>query len=149
MEDQKRLIQAKKKLEAILGTKKKVNVKIGQSVQISSCPKREKVKGIVKDPFGYEFFYTDYRVKHSLKDKKPHQERAIADVWKRIGEFFANPDVIIHDGLKGALLYGFKRGDLFVVFVAGIERRALWTAYTRKLLRETERFKFLYKKEGI
>ncbi len=137
------------RIESILGAKKKVNVKIGQSVQISSYPRREKVKGIVRDPFGYEFFFTDYRVKHSLKDKKPHQERAIADVWKRIGEFFTNPDVIIYDGLKGALLYSFKRGDLFVVFVAGIERRALWTAYTRKLLRETERFKFLYKKEGI
>ena len=124
-------------------------MKIGQSVRIADFPRKEKVKGIVTDPFGYEFFFTDYRVKHSLKDKKPHHEKAIADLWKRIGEFFSNPDVIIHDGLRGALLYAFRRGELFVVFVAGVEKRVLWTAYTRKLLRETERFKFLYEKEGI
>ena len=149
MEDRKKLIQAQKKLESILGTKKKADVKIGQSVRIADFPRKEKVKGIVTDPFGYEFFFTDYRVKHSLKDKKPHHEKAIADLWKRIGEFFSNPDVIIHDGLRGALLYAFRRGELFVVFVAGVEKRVLWTAYTRKLLRETERFKFLYEKEGI
>ena len=124
-------------------------MKIGQSVRIADFPRKEKVKGIVTDPFGYEFFFTDYRVKHSLKDKKPHHEKVIADLWKRIGEFFSKPDVIVHDGLRGALLYAFRRGELFVVFVAGVEKRVLWTAYTRKLLRETERFKFLYEKEGV
>ena len=67
MKEWERFIEAKGKVEEILGTQKSVNVKVGQSIQISRYPKKEKVRGIVKDPFGYEFFYTDYRVKHSLR----------------------------------------------------------------------------------
>ena len=158
MKEWERLIEVKGKVEEILGTKKEVNVKVGQSIQISRYPRKEKVRGIVKDLFGYEFFFTDYRVKHSLRvpSKAPPRKKRkkqvdipyIQEGWKKVRKAFEEPDAIaIYEGGAG-LVYGVKVKDRYVLFAVHPHKRAIETAFAKSLLRDTPSYKFIYKRSN-
>ena len=154
MKEWERLIEVKGKVEEILGTKKEVNVKVGQSIQISRYPRKEKVRGIVKDLFGYEFFFTDYRVKHSLRlppspsrrkrklKELPYLEKA----WRNVGELIRSPHgIAIYKGGQG-LTYAVKAEDKYVYFPVDPQKRVIDTAFVKSSLNDTENYIFIWRK---
>ena len=131
-----------------------MNVNVGQGVHISHYPKKKKVRGIVKGPFGYEFFYTDYRVKRSLRvpPSRDRRKRKLKELpylekaWRSVGKRIGSPDgIAIYKGGQG-LTYAVKVEDKYVYFPVDPRKRVIDTAFVKSSLNDTENYIFIWRK---
>ena len=108
-------------------------------------PAVREVENVVEDFLGNDTIFTRYSIKHSLKKKKKAQMPYIEHTLKYYPKWLREPDIVVFDKKRKAVIYYRKYRDRYTGLVVGKESRNFYTVLVRKGV-ESERYEVIYKK---